>query len=148
MLTRLRYDGTRRVSATIINYYLYTAAMSNVPYPVDSVRRTYSYADNDRQITARDSSWHVPCYPNMPCINTFRGTTVFQTRLNDRAGLETAALSPSNPSAPFYPLYPFMNYKTDPVEYQHKYDGPDGLIGSVTDATRGIVYRFVYKQKP
>ena len=147
LLTRFRCNGTCQVSATIINYHLYGAAMGNVPCPVDSVRRTYSYTDNDRQITTRDSAWYVPYYPNMPCINTFKGTTVFQTRLNDRADLETAALTRSNSSAPFYPLYPVTNYKSDPVEYQHKYDGPDGLIGSVTDATRGVVYRFVYEQK-
>ncbi len=150
LLTKFQYAATRRVSATIINYSLTVDAgvVNNVQYPADSIRRTYAYADNDRQISVTDSIWSISCYPNIPCPAAFTKATRFQTQLNERGDLATASQTPANRSFALNPLYSFLNYEAGPVQYQNEYNGPDGLLGTVTDVSRGIVYRFLYEKKP
>lgn len=140
-----QYLDNKLAAVTYLNYFN-ISAVANVSSPVDSVRRSYRYGTNSQQITATDSVWFVACYQGMPCGNKLAGVATYQTARNRRNDLESATLTDRANSSASLILYP-SHYQLNPVTYENTYDGPDGLLGSITNSTQKIIYRFSYGEK-
>lgn len=134
-VTTYRYEGNRRVGATLLNYYN-VVAVGNVPYPMDSTRRTFTYADAGRSISEQDSVWLVPCYPNMPCITKFNDTASTHRQFDGRGDLVTVRTAASSA------LYP-----NGGTTFAYEYNGPDGLISRIVNVNAGLAYQFLYQEK-
>ncbi len=144
-IATFQYLGNKLAAVTYLNYFN-TTAVANLSVPVDSVRRSYRYGINSQQITATDSVWYIACYPGMPCGNKLQGVATYQTAHNSKNDLESATLTDRANSNASLVLYP-SHYQLNPVTYQNTYDGPDGLLGSITNTTQKIIYRFSYENK-
>lgn len=139
LVTTYQYVGNRRTSAVVLNYYN-SSAVSNVPYPMDSIRRRYVYPAG-RTVVEQDSSWRVPCYPGMPCANVFSSAGTTQRQFDDRNNLLTVNSSLLLPSALYY-LYP-----QGKTTFQNEYNGPDGLLSRRVNVAAGLADQFLYQKK-